>query len=218
MPIGCQFSCHLRLIKVSIDTFAIFVVPIISRSENCRHGCLLPRILRLPVALGLAIISRNYIGLVIIPALLQPFYIRPLVSVIATSIFFAIDQAGIYPAMNHVIHGLRGARLVIHRQPVNKAAASNSQGNVTFLGFNLADPHIAASFSLGQVNAALSLCVDLRTRAIRSVNQIRSRNANGLTCCANTTIFAGQRDSPAFNGHTTARLRDIARSIQRHIP
>ena len=149
---------------------------IFSRNIDFFHCRFLASIFSLPLRLGLTticnIISCLHICLIVVPILLQPFDIGPLVGVLSVSILFAINQAGVNPAMHHIVHAVHRAGFIVSRKRVNEAAVSNGQRNIPFAGFNFAHTHIATDYLLGQIDAVLGTGVNQRTTPIRGIDKI----------------------------------------------
>ena len=164
------------------------------------------------------IISRFHIGLVVVAALLQPRNVGAFIGIVPLRVLFAVDQAGVDPAMYHFVHAIRGLGGRIYGQGVDKAAVCNGQLHIPFPGFDLAHAHITALCRFGQINAVLGAGVDLGTVTIRRINQIRAGDVDGLFCRANAAVLAGQGDAATLYGGTAAGLGNIPRCIQDYIP
>ena len=190
---------------------------VIHRRVDSLYHRLLVFVFRFPLGLGLVLIGQFHIGLVVVPVLLQPRNIRALIGIVPFGVLFAVDEAGVDPAMDHFVHAVISTDVIIARKRVNETAVLNGQRYVAFPGFDLAHAHIAAVCRFGQVDAVFCAGVDLGAVPIRGMDHIRSRNLNGLIGRADTALLTGQIDAAAFYCSTAARLGDIPFRGQGHV-
>ena len=181
----CRF---LRIGQIRIGSLALDIILIVLRRKDLIGG-VLP-----------GCVFREFVRdtrLVIVAVLFKITDIRSFIAV------FSRDKPGINPTMNHIDHTVMGAGFVVAGKPVNETAICQGQRHVPGLGLNLAYAHIAAVSRFRQIDAAVGAGVDLRSVAVRSIDQIRAGDLDSLIRRANAAILAGQIDTTTFNGDAT---------------
>ena len=187
------------------------IIFICGRVINRLHRRLLVGVFGFPLRLRLARIGKLHVRLVVVAVFFQTFDVRALVGIVSFRVLLAVDEAGVDPAVHHLVHAGQGLGVRVAWKRVNEAAVFDGQRHIPGLGLDLAHAHIAAVCHLGQIDIAVRGGVDRRTGAIHRIDEIRAHDFEGFRRRANGAVFADEIDVAAFHDcpQDIILLRDI---------